>query len=291
MGHLGRHPHTSRAKCSHMTGDVPFPRIYRCCVPRKQYLELLEVSQSSFAGIYHGFESFHSLFLLVNAAGKTVIHGEGVVKDMMLLKQCRSIEFMWEHEQKTVFIAAMNQPTHIETGQRLKSMNWPLRVLSVQWGERGLEMSFYVHNKEAMNWDFFQQAIAYLVDINTTEPVDVFAEQQTDVEDLNLLRLAFFSGYFENPRLLTLTELGRRAGLSSNTVNRRLRRIIGDVVKQRISPQVRHGVVLSPWQRCVRDADPSASRSMHVRSRRISEFPSLLGLHPVACRRPLMNGG
>ena len=64
-----------------MAEIVPFPRLYRCRVPRQEYLELLEASNTVFADLYFGFDSFHSLYVSVNAAGQIVIHGEGTVND------------------------------------------------------------------------------------------------------------------------------------------------------------------------------------------------------------------
>jgi predicted DNA binding protein len=87
-----------------------------------------------------------------------------------------------------------------------------------------------------MQWNFVEQSIPYIVSITTTNPVDVVEEHQSDSQDINLLRLAYISGYFESPRRLSLTELGQRAGLSSNSVNRRLRRIIAELVGERIDP-------------------------------------------------------
>ena len=87
-----------------------------------------------------------------------------------------------------------------------------------------------------MQWNFVEQSIPYIVSITTTNPVDVDEEHQSDSQDINLLRLAYISGYFESPRRLSLTELGQRASLSSNSVNKRLRRIITELVRERIDP-------------------------------------------------------
>ena len=87
-----------------------------------------------------------------------------------------------------------------------------------------------------MEWNFVQQSQPYVASMNTTTSVDVDEEHQSDSRDINLLRLAYVSGYFESPRRLSLTELGQRAGLSSNSVNRRLRRIIAELVGERIDP-------------------------------------------------------
>ena len=219
-----------------MVKNVPFPRLYHCRVPRQEYIELIEVSNTVFADLYLGFDSFHSLFVSVNAAGQIVIHGEGVVNDKALLERAACVDFIWDHGEQSLFIAHLNRMAHLTSGRRLLSRKERLRVLSIQWGERGLEYSFYVHDEDSMQWNFVEQSIPYIVSITTTNPVDVVEEHQSDSQDINLLRLAYISGYFESPRRLSLTELGQRAGLSSNSVNRRLRRIIAELVGERIDP-------------------------------------------------------
>ena len=219
-----------------MEENVPFPRLYRCRVPRQEYLELIEATNTVFADLYLGFDSFHSLYVAVNAAGQIVLHGEGTVNDKARLEQAACVDFIWDNGEKTLFIAHLNRMTHLATGRRLQSRRERLRVLSVQWGEEGLEYSFYVHDKVSMEWNFVQQSQPYVVSVSTTKPVHVDEESQSDSQDVNLLRLAYVSGYFESPRRLSLTELGQRAGLSSNSVNRRLRRIIAELVGERIDP-------------------------------------------------------
>jgi len=219
-----------------MAENVPFPRLYRCRVPRQEYLELLEASNTTFADLYFGFDSFHSLYVSVNAAGQIVIHGEGTVNDKARLEQAACVDFIWDNGEKSLFIAHLNRMTHLTSGRRLQSRKERLRLLSVRWGVQGLEYSFYIHDETSMEWSFVQQSQPYVVSVSTTEPVEVDEEHQSDSQDVNLLRLAYVSGYFESPRRLSLTELGQRAGLSSNSVNRRLRRIIAELVGERIDP-------------------------------------------------------
>ena len=216
--------------------NISFPRLYRCLVPRQEYLELIEASNTVFADLYFAFDSFHSLYVSVNAAGQIVIHGEGTANDKARLEQAACVDFIWDNGEKSLFIAHLNRMTHLTTGRRLQSRKERLRVLSVEWGEQGLDYSFYVHDEASMEWNFVQQSQPYVASMNTTTPVDVDEEHQSDSRDINLLRLAYVSGYFESPRRLSLTELGQRAGLSSNSVNRRLRRIIAELVGERIDP-------------------------------------------------------
>ena len=219
-----------------MEENISFPRLYRCLVPRQEYLELIEAANTVFADLCFGFDSFHSLYVSVNATGHIVIHGEGTANDKARLEQAACVDFIWDNGEKSLFIARLNRMTHLTTGRRLQSRKERLRVLSVQWGEQGLEYSFYVHYEASMEWNFVQQSQPYVVSMNTTTPVDVDEELQSDSRDINLLRLAYVSGYFESPRRLSLTELGQRAGLSSDSVNRRLRRIIAELVGERIDP-------------------------------------------------------
>lgn len=228
----------SRHTGSSVAEYLPFPRLYHCQVPRQEYLEMLEATKTGFADLYLGFDSFHALYLSVNVLGQIVIHGEGIANDKARLNQAECIDFVWDVGGRSRFIAHLNRMTHLTSGRRLKSRMERLRVLTVQWGDQGLEYSFYVHDEASMEWNFVQQSQPYVVSVSATKPVDVDIddEGEADAQDANLLRLAYVSGYFENPRCASLADLGTRAGLSSNTVNRRLRRIIAELVRKKIDP-------------------------------------------------------
>jgi len=163
--------------------NISFPRLYRCLVPRQEYLELIEAPNAVFADLYFGFNSFHSLYVSVNAAGQIVIHGEGTANDKARLEQAACVDFIWDNGEKSLFIAHLNRMTHLTTGQRLQSRKERLRVLSVRWGEQGLEYSFYVHDEASMEWNFVQQSQPYMVSMNTTTPVDVNEDHQSDSRD------------------------------------------------------------------------------------------------------------
>jgi len=199
---------------------------------------MLEATKTGFADLYLGFDSFHALYLSVNVLGQIVIHGEGIANDKARLNQAECIDFVWDVGGRSRFIAHLNRMTHLTSGRRLKSRMERLRVLTVQWGDQGLEYSFYVHDEASMEWNFVQQSQPYVVSVSPTQPVDVDIDDEggADAQDANLLRLAYVSGYFENPRRASLADLGTRAGLSSNTVNRRLRRIIAELVRKKVDP-------------------------------------------------------
>lgn len=199
---------------------------------------MLEATKTGFADLYLGFDSFHALYLSVNVLGQIVIHGEGIANDKARLNQAECIDFVWDVGGRSRFIAHLNRMTHLTSGRRLKSRMERLRVLTVQWGDQGLEYSFYVHDEASMEWNFVQQSQPYVVSVSATQPVDVDIDDEggADAQDANLLRLAYVSGYFENPRRASLADLGTRAGLSSNTVNRRLRRIIAELVRKKVDP-------------------------------------------------------
>jgi len=228
----------SRHTGSSVAEYLPFPRLYHCQVPRQEYLEVLEGTKTGFADLYLGFDSFRALYVSVDVLGRIVIHGEGIANDKARLKQAECIDFVWDVDGQSQFVAHLNQMTHLTSGRRLKGRMERLRVLSVQWGDQGLEYSFYVHDEASMEWNFVQQSQPYVVSVSATQPVDVDNddEGEADAQDANLLRLAYMSGYFENPRRASLVDLGARAGLSSNTVNRRLRRIIAELVRKKVDP-------------------------------------------------------
>ena len=207
--------------------DIPF--IARFHIPAEHYMAMLRGNHNAFTTFYESCDSYSSESVrIMPDSSKVRITGWA---DGLNVEQALEFPFIcncWvDLAGMTHFIGDFMklQPS----GSHPTAAHLGLEVLGVRWDRSsGLSTTVLFKEDSALILNISMMLEPFLVEI---EPVNLEVRNPTlreairlDEEVLTTLHVASTLGYFQDPRKVSLQHIADQLGVSSNTVNRRIRK-------------------------------------------------------------------
>ena len=207
--------------------DIPF--IARFHIPVAQYMAILRANQDSSTTFYESCDSYSSESVrILPDSSRVRITGWADGLDVEHALTFPFIRNCWvDLAGMTHFIGDFMklQPS----GSHPTAAHLGLDVLGVRWDRSsGLSTTVLFEEDSALIMNISMMLEPFLVEI---EPADLEVRNATlreairlDEEVLTTLHVASTLGYFQDPRKVSLQHIADQLGVSSNTVNRRIRK-------------------------------------------------------------------
>jgi hypothetical protein len=207
--------------------DIPF--IARFHIPAEQYMAMLRANQDAFTMFYESCDSYSSESVrILPDSSKVRVTGWADGLDVEHALTFPFIRNCWvDLAGMTHFIGDFMklQPS----GSHPRAARLGLNVLGVRWDRStGLSTTVLFEEDSALILNISMVLEPFLVEI---ERADIEVRKSTlreamrlDEEVLTTLHVASTLGYFQDPRKVSLQHIADQLGVSSNTVNRRIRK-------------------------------------------------------------------